>query len=411
MRHDIYEGVLFYITKGIKPNYAELGRQYNCDPRTVKKYYEAGKENELERLKKRQQNKKASKLDPFKEIINKKIELGCTAMAIFKYIEKKGYEGKYTILREYCKNKKQNETKKATIRVETNPGIAAQVDWKEDMVMHDKFGRTYQFNIFLYVLHYSKMKYITLTWDRKQDTLFECLKDAFEYTEGVPKEIWFDNMRTVVDRSRTQYKKVVFNNLFYQFSKDANFEPIACRPYRPQTKGSVESLAKFVEQRLRPYDYEFYDAVELIELVDDLCHELNHLEISQVTEQRPIDVFNYEEKEHLNFFNAKLLDTYIENECIRIVSKESMINFRKGKYSVPTKYIGEEVQVIFNNSTDELLIYYDGELIRRHNLSERKFNYIVEDMSEILKSDVFKHKDDKEILTYIENSLLLYDEI
>lgn len=397
--------------KGIKPNYAELGRQYNCDPRTVKKYYEAGKENELERLKKRQQNKKASKLDPFKEIINKKIELGYTAMAIFKYIEKKGYEGKYTILREYCKNKKQNETKKATIRVETNPGIAAQVDWKEDMVMHDKFGRTYQFNIFLYVLHYSKMKYITLTWDRKQDTLFECLKDAFEYTEGVPKEIWFDNMRTVVDRPRTQYKKVVFNNLFYQFSKDANFEPIACRPYRPQTKGSVESLAKFVEQRLRPYDYEFYDAVELIELVDDLCHELNHLEISQVTEQRPIDVFNYEEKEHLNFFNAKLLDTYIENECIRIVSKEPMINFRKGKYSVPTKYIGEEVQVIFNNSTDELLIYYDGELIRRHNLSERKFNYIVEDMSEILKSDVFKHKDDKEILTYIENSLLLYDEI
>ncbi|WP_050960435.1 IS21 family transposase [Staphylococcus aureus] len=411
MRHDIYEGVLFYIMKGIKPNYAELGRQYNCDPRTVKKYYEEGKENELERLKKRQQNKKASKLDPFKEIINKKIELGCTAMAIFKYIEKKGYEGKYTILREYCKNKKQNETKKATIRVETNPGIAAQVDWKEDMVMHDKFGRTYQFNIFLYVLHYSKMKYITLTWDRKQDTLFECLKDAFEYTEGVPKEIWFDNMRTVVDRPRTQYKKVVFNNLFYQFSKDANFEPIACRPYRPQTKGSVESLAKFVEQRLRPYDYEFYDAVELIGLVNDLCHELNHLEISQATEQRPIDVFNYEEKEHLNSFNAKLLDTYIENECIRIVSKESMINFRKGKYSVPTKYIGEEVQVIFNNSTDELLIYYDGELIRRHNLSERKFNYIVEDMSEILKSDVFKHKDDKEILTYIENSLLLYDEI
>ncbi|MEN0345943.1 hypothetical protein AAGX48_13640 [Staphylococcus aureus] len=32
MRHDIYEGVLFYIMKGIKPNYAELGRQYNCDP-------------------------------------------------------------------------------------------------------------------------------------------------------------------------------------------------------------------------------------------------------------------------------------------------------------------------------------------------------------------------------------------
>ncbi len=29
---------------------------------------------------------------------------------------------------EFCKNKKQNETKKATIRVQNNPGIAAQVD-------------------------------------------------------------------------------------------------------------------------------------------------------------------------------------------------------------------------------------------------------------------------------------------
>ncbi|GAB0291746.1 hypothetical protein JPSP49_10110 [Staphylococcus pseudintermedius] len=36
MRHDIYERVSFYIMKGIKPNYAELARQYHCDPRTVK---------------------------------------------------------------------------------------------------------------------------------------------------------------------------------------------------------------------------------------------------------------------------------------------------------------------------------------------------------------------------------------
>ncbi len=46
------------------------------------------------------------------------------------------------------KIKNKMRQKKATIRVEINPGIAAQVDWKEDIVMHDKFGRTYQFNIF-----------------------------------------------------------------------------------------------------------------------------------------------------------------------------------------------------------------------------------------------------------------------
>lgn len=73
MRHKVYEGVLFYITKGIKPNYAGLSRQYNCDSRTVKKYYEADKENKLELLRKRQQTKKVSKLNLFKEIIDEKL--------------------------------------------------------------------------------------------------------------------------------------------------------------------------------------------------------------------------------------------------------------------------------------------------------------------------------------------------
>ncbi len=50
--------------KGIKLNYAELARQYHCDPRTVKKCYEAGKDNELKKLKTRKTTKRVSKLEP-----------------------------------------------------------------------------------------------------------------------------------------------------------------------------------------------------------------------------------------------------------------------------------------------------------------------------------------------------------
>ncbi len=53
--------------------------------------------------------KRVSKLEPYKTLIDEKLELGCTAMAIYKYISKKGYEDKYTILREYCKDKKEKE--------------------------------------------------------------------------------------------------------------------------------------------------------------------------------------------------------------------------------------------------------------------------------------------------------------
>ena len=40
LRKDIYEGVLPFIMTHTKPNYAALAKQYNCDYRTVNRYYE-----------------------------------------------------------------------------------------------------------------------------------------------------------------------------------------------------------------------------------------------------------------------------------------------------------------------------------------------------------------------------------
>lgn len=407
MRKDIKEEVHEYIMKEIKPNYAAMARRYNCDPRTVKRYYEEGIKPKPEEPKNKT---RPSKLDGYREIIKDKLELSCSAMAIFKFIQKRGFTGKYTIVRDYCRTFKESSVQKATVRVETTPGLAAQVDWKEDMILYDKFGNPHKFNIFLYVNHYSKLKYITLTWDRKQDTLFQCLLEAFQHAEGVPEEIWFDNMKTVADHSRTKYRKTQFNSRFHEFSKDAGFTPITCRAYRPQTKGAVESLARFVE-RLKPYNYEFYNAAELISLVNNLRYEFNYEEISQATGERPIDLWEYVEKEHLRPIREELLKPYFECDITRIVSRESMVNFRKRKYSVPVKYIGCEVEIETDFDDQHIQIYYNGELIRSHPLTDNRFNYDVEDKFEILKSDAMKHRDDEDIYEYIKNTLPQYDDV
>lgn len=406
MRIDVREGVKKYLMDNIKPNFNQLSKQYGCDYRTVKRYYELGKLDQLPT--RRKISKRGSKLDPYKEIIDEKLELGCSAMAIFKFIEKKGFEGKYTIVRDYCKQTRKEKQQKATIRVEHQPGIAAQVDWKEDMKLISKEGEVFTFNIFLYVLSYSRLKFITVTFDRKQDTLFECLDEAFKHTGGVPREIWFDNMRTVVDRSRSQFSKTVFNHKFYEFSKDAGFEPIACRPYRPQTKGIAESLARMME-RLRVYNYEFSDGAELVELVNDFNDELNH-EISQATDFSPNYLWETKEKEYLHQLNETLLNSYFEDDISRTVSRESMVQFRKCKYSVSPDYIGKEVQLEIDTD-NHLHIYYKGERIKSHLQSDQKFNYTDDDMYHILKSDVFKHKEDEEIYQYIQESLSQYDTI
>ncbi|AKP66357.1 IS21 family transposase [Companilactobacillus ginsenosidimutans] len=404
MRNDIRERMEFYVNENIKPNFTALGRTYNADYRTIKKAYLEASNPPNKMVKKRK-----SKLDPYTAIIDDKLELGCSAMAIFKFIQTQGYPGKYTLVKDYCHDFKRKRSKKATIRVTHSPALSAQVDWKENMVLYDKFGKPHKFNIFLYVLPFSKMKFMTLTFERNQDTLFECLNEAFKYTGGIPKEIWFDNMKIVVDHSKSQYHKTIFNSRFLAFTKDAGFKPIACRPFRPQTKGCVEALARTTE-RLRAFNYEFETDDDVIKLVDETMNSLNN-DISQATDIKPIDLWNDKEKEYLHKLPSDLLNPYFEDDITRIVSSESMVQFRKCKYSVSTQYIGKTVEVRLSDNGDQLQIYYNGALIKSHLITSNKFNYTQEDTIEILQSDLKKNKSEDEIRNYIENNLVQYDAI
>ena len=278
MRGDISDTIKFLVKEEPSMfNKAELARRYNCDPRTIDRYIKihTGKLTPAP-------TKRAypSTLDPYKEtIINKVDKFGCSAMAVYKFIQKKGYDGRYSILADFVKKHKDGEVKKATIRFETNPGLQAQVDWKEDMVLVNRAGEKFKINIFLMLSGYSRYKFIMITSDRSQETLFKCMTETFSHLGGIPHEILFDNMKTVVDRSRSSFSNTVFNQKFEYYAKDMGFTPIACRPYRPQTKGKVEALAKLMD-RLKAYNEEFDTWEDLViisrNFMDDINEEESH---------------------------------------------------------------------------------------------------------------------------------------
>lgn len=406
MRIDINEKmeVLKLTNKNVKPNFHELGRQWGCDYRTAKKYYFQQKQDIEKKLKQR----KVSILDDFKTIIDEKINQGVTnIMSIYIFIrDEKGYTGKYSTVRSYASTLKKEKSKKACIRIETTPGLSGQVDWKETMTLYNRNGNAITFNLFLFVLGYSRLKFVKLTVDRKQETLFNCLCECFRYIEGVPKEIWFDNMKTVVDHSKSQFNQTIFNSTFYQFSKDMNFLPIACRPYRPQTKGKVEALAKLTE-RLRVYNYEFDTLAELNKIVNVFMQNIN-CEKSQATSVAPNEKWIVEKRE-LTALDDQMIESYECNAFWRKVSQESMISYQNNKYSIPIEYIGKEVMITLHN--DYIHIYYNDKLIQNHQISQNKLNYKKEDAKEILKSDIFSYKSDEEIERFIDENMDIYDEI
>ena len=232
MRKDVENQI--YMMGGEKIlNKSEIARRFGCSWKTVDK-----KINPSKYVKNKKERKYSSKLDPYKELIKEKIDnYCCNAKAIYLLLKDKyEYAGSYSLVNKFVSLHKKEEIRKATIRYETIPGHQAQVDWKERFKIIDKSGTEHTINIFLIILGYSRKKFIKLTFDRSQQTLFECMTAAFDFFGGTPKEILFDNMKTVVDQAKSNYHSVVINEKFRQFAKDANFNIVTCRAYRPQTK-------------------------------------------------------------------------------------------------------------------------------------------------------------------------------
>ena len=376
------------IIKDMKLNISQIARDQGISWPTARKIA-LGKTDRKPRV-----FKGTSKLEPYKDIINYKLETyQCSAVSLYNLIKDKGYTGSNSLVTKYVKEKKEDLLRIATIRVETTPGLQGQVDWKESLTLISRSGEKYTVNIFLFILSYSKFKYIELTIDRTQSTLFRCMTNCFKTLDGVPEEIWFDNMKTVVEEHDINTNKVKFNTKFSEFAKNMMFTPIACKCFRPCTKGIVENLAKIMD-RLIAYNEEFDSFDELTEIVKDLNYKLNYCEKSQATGQYPAVMFEEKEKEYLSKVNFDQFD-YSSHRQIRKVSIESMINVNNNKYSVPVEYLGEfvEIQII----DDQLYIYYNDELIRQHNLENKSYQFIYNksDIKEIIKSNYPSYSDNQ----------------
>ena len=392
------------IRLNIKPNFAALGREYGCDYRTAKnKYYEEKNiENGNEPIKKQ----RASIIDDYKELIINKLETipGITAYSIYYFLRvEKGYGGSYETIKNFVRLNKDKRKQPASIRVEPIIGKSAQVDWKEDFKLTNRNGDLFVINIFLMRLHYSKKFYARLTIDKKRDEVKKCIVESLEYFNGTPREIWFDNMATVMVKEG-KHKKV--HNEIKQLGADIGFTPILCQAKRPKSKGTVENLAKLCD-RLKAYDKEFETLEDLINVVNKFNEECGK-EKSQAHNKIVDDVFEDEKKYLIPLPNKNILEKYKQPIEYRKVSQDSMIIYRGNRYSVPTRFIGSYLGIrIIDN---QVYIYDNTELVRCHTITENNLNYNNEDKLEILKSELLYGLSDEEIQNKINDTdLQIYD--
>ena len=412
-RKDIREGIAFMfkqkeLDENVKPNYAKIGREHGCDWRTAKKNYL----NKGTPSTKKDIQSIPSKLEQYKQIILIKFDNNVPATGIYRFLIKTTeYKGSYSLITKFLREENRKRIHQAIIRFETEPGRQAQVDWKESLTFETKSGKSIKFNIFLIVLGFSRMIFIKVTESRSQQDVFYCLLGAFTYFGGVPKEILFDNMRSITDKSRTTYNEVVYNDTFVEFAKEAGFTPKNCVAYRPCTKGKVESVARLMNC-LKAYSGEVETFEDIEKIVNEFNEEINN-EIHQGTGRIPKELFE-KEKEHLlplgDNFQERMMQ-FIEPDIRRKVSKESLFSFKGRKYSVPPKYIGKYILIVNDNGLEFDITDEKGNWIKHQEYGSKAINYSLDDYLEISKNSSIKMWKDEDLEKHASEVLGIYDKL
>ncbi|WP_413741073.1 IS21 family transposase [Sodalis sp. RH15] len=203
----------------------------------------------------------SSVLDDYRQYIQQRIQDArpwkIPATVIYREIVEHGYQGRMTVLREFIRSLSQNTLPEPVIRFETEPGQQMQVDWG---TMRSGKSPLY---VFVAVLGFSRILYIEFTDNMRYETLELCHRNTFAFFGGVPREVLYDNMKTVVvERDAYQPGQHRFHPSLWQFGKEMGFSPRLCRPFRAKTKGKVERMVGYTRHsfyvplmtRLKPAD-------------------------------------------------------------------------------------------------------------------------------------------------------------
>lgn len=233
-----------YLAQGLSQRAA--AEMLGISPRTIRRWIQSGeldREVDLDPPRYKPRPPTPKKLDSFKPLILARLEAfpELTAVRLLEEIQATGYTGGYSQLRDFVRSVRPRPEPEPVIRFETPPGHQLQVDFAE---FRFPWGKRY---VLLLVLGYSRLMWLRFYPRQDMRALLSGLEEGFRYFGGVPKELLFDQMKSVITKDlRLLGGQLVKNEEFVRFANHWGFTPRACRPYRAQTKGKVERPVRYV---------------------------------------------------------------------------------------------------------------------------------------------------------------------
>ena len=283
-----------YLEQGLSK--AELARRFGVSRRTIYYWISTGQLDHhpgSDGVGYPHRPKAPHKLDPYKAIINARLEAypKLTARRLFEEVRAAGYTGGYSRLSAYVLQVRPREPADPVVRYETPAGRQGQVDFGSFSL---PWGRRHAL---LVVLSYSRLLWLRFFQRQTMEVLFRGLEGAFERFGGVPQELLFDQMRSVVvsDRRDQGGGTLVLNAEFQRFARHWGFWPRSCRPYRARTKGKVERPIRYLRQSFF-YGRQFVSDEDLNDQAQRWLDGTANVRLHATTGERPDERFERDER-------------------------------------------------------------------------------------------------------------------
>jgi transposase len=247
----------------------------------------------------------------------------------------------------------------ATVRFETPPGKQLQADFGQVTV--PIAGEKVKLHACVLTLGYSRRPYVEVFDNEQIDSWLRAMEASFRHFGGIPEEILIDNARALVTLHNAQTREVLFSPSFSAFARYWGFRPLACAPYRARTKGKDERGVGYLKRNAIA-GHSFPSLQSLRAHLDWWMREVADVRVHGTTGERPIDRFSVEAAA-LKPVNGR--PPFQQNrDLVRRVHGDLCIELDSNAYSVPWRYIGQEVSVLVRQQ--EIIISHAGAEIARH---------------------------------------------
>lgn len=322
--------------------------------------------------------KRPSKLDPYRAIIRRLVlNDDLTAVLALEELQRLGYEGGYSILKDYIREFHPRK-RRPTTQVAHRPGEEAQMDWSPyDVWLNEVRTRVKAFSM---VSPFSSWMFLRFSLSERLEELMALHEEAFSELGGVFRVCSYDNMTTV--GRHVGPGEVWINPRFAEFARHHGFDIKIIAPGCPNQHASVERHFSYVENNcLKRRRFRFDDLEDLNRHAKWWCQEVANVRIHGTTRQRPIDLL---ERERLYLLPLSHQRAAVYQEFDRTVGQNYCVRVNNRFYSVHPRHIDREAVV--HLYPDHLEIYISGRLEGHHALvAERGQHSILPEHEETFK--------------------------